>query len=451
MKKTLHGVVETLAVMIAAAAVALFAACSDGTKSDDPDDPDGPDNTIKYTITFKLGYETSKSPPASKKVEAGKAAGTLPNPIRGAWDFTGWKDASDTPYTKDTIINGDVTLIAQWDFVPGPTNPFITDRFTADPAAFIDDDGTVYLVCGEDQLPPNAPSNEYFRIVGWHMYSTTDMKTFKYENFLLRSDDFSFGTTNSAWASQIIKGLDGKYYFYVTVHYNGGGYEDVIGVAVAENPTGPYVPVQTPLVRHSWVQQDTGYERSDNIDPTVLIDDDGTAYLVWGQLQPRIAKLKENMTEIERPIKLLFPPEWKTEDRCEEGPFLYKRNGIYYMIYASMRLNSSNGNAVAETISYSMAPSLDGPWTDGVVISDTAPNSYTIHPAVIEFNGQAYIFYHNGNLRIPDPVGGTGQIWTGATGRRSLCVDYLYFNEDGTIKFVDVRSDKGLSEPPVDE
>ena len=406
------------------------------------------------TVTFDLGFTTNGMPPEPITVKKGESAGSnFPkNPSRPTWDFTGWKDSSDAKYNGNTIINDDVTLKAFWNFIPGPMNPFITDRFTADPAAFIDDDDTAYIVCGEDALPPNAPSNEYFRIPRWLIYSTKDMKTFKYEAKILESDDFTYGQKNTAWASQAIKGRDGKYYFYGTVLYNGGGYEMVIAVAVADKPTGPWKQATTaPLVRNNMVVNDTGYAGNDNIDPTVFIDDDGSAWLCWGQRKPRIAKLKENMIEIERPIKLLFPDTWTSQDRCEEGPFLYKRNGMYYMVYASMKMNGAN--PIAETISYAMAPSLEGPWTDGVRITDCAPgvngqgNSYTVQPAVFDFQGQTYLFYHNASLKLTME---DGSIWEGNTGRRSLCVDYLYFNADGTIQFVDVRNFNGISVPPVD-
>jgi len=346
-------------------------------------------------------------------------------------------------------------------FVPGPTNPFITDRFTADPAAFLDDDGTVYIICGNDVLPPGFES-ENFRISQWLIYSTKDMKTFEFENVLMKSDDFTYGQANSAWASQAIRGLDGRYYFYGTVMWNGGGYEQVISVAMANEPKGPWAQAGTsPLVRNTMVSQDTGNSET-NIDPTVLIDDDDTAWLVWSQRRPRIAKLRDNMIAIERPIKLLFPADWTSQDRYEEGPFLYKRNGIYYMIYASMRVNE-RGEEIAETISYSMAkedpnnPGLEwligksGVWSNGVPITGSAPgldgqgNSYTIHPAVLDFKGQTYLFYHNAALKVTQE---DGSVWGGTTGRRSLCVDYLYFNADGTIQFVDVRNPAGLSVPP---
>jgi beta-xylosidase len=334
------------------------------------------------------------------------------------------------------------------DLKNGPENPIFRDRFTADPATFINGD-TLYIVCGEDVLPPDAPPKEYFRMPHWLLYSTQDMKSFKYEGIMCKSHDFPFAAPNTAWASQAIKGPDGKYYFYVTVGLGEKGYPHVVGVAVAENPVGPYIPCDQPLVTPAMVKEDTGYTREDDIDPTVFIDDDGSAYLSWGQLKPRVAKLKENMIEIERPIKMLFHEGWKSEDRFEEGPWFYKRGKWYYMFYASMRLDGDT--PIAETLSYAMAESIHGPWTDGAVFTDCAPgvngigNSYTIHPAVVDWQGQTYLFYHNAALTLNV----NGEEWQGATGRRSLCVNYLYFDDSGKPQFVDVRTFTGISVPPI--
>jgi uncharacterized repeat protein (TIGR02543 family) len=414
--------------------IAMLAACSDGTKSDDPG------NTIKHTVSFELGYETSKTPPAQKTVDAGKAVGSLPTPVRPTYDFTGWKDASGKAYTGATIINGDVTLTAQWHFEPGTANPIFRNLFTADPAPLVVDD-VVYIVCGNDDLPPGASGD--YRIKQWLMYSTTDMKTFKYEGEILQSESFRFGQPNSAWASQIIQGLDGKFYFYVTVLSSLGGYEQVIGVAVADEVTGPYEPQYNPVVRASWTSGDAQVN-TQNIDPTVLIDDDGKAYLMWGQ-SPVYAELNDDMISIKRPIKKWPPtaenPEgWKSPDTYDEGPYLFKRGGYYYMFYPS-----GIAQVRYERISYSMAPSFNGPWTDGVRITDGG-GCFTIHPGVLDFKGQTYLFYHGQDLSLEFD----GVTWNGGTGRRSVAVDYLYFNEDGTITPFDL-TDAGISVPPKDE
>jgi len=442
-----------------------FSACSNDK------DAKGNEEAKDCTITFELGFTTSRTPPEPITVKKGASAGSdFPvNPSRTIWDFTGWKDSSGEVYDGNTIINDDVTLTASWYFPPGPSNPFITDRFTADPAAFVDGK-TVYLVCGEDTLPPD--DNSDFRIKQWLIYSTTDMKTFNFENVLMKSDDFTYGNPNTAWASQAIKGLDGRYYFYGTVVHKTMGTE-AISVASSDYPTGPWKQAgTTALVTSTMANQDTPQFQGINIDPTVFIDDDETAWVCWSQTTPRIAKLEDSMIKIERPIKYLFPTSWKSEHRYTEGPFLYKRGKVYYLFYASM----STG---AETISYSMARDTEGVglagligqegvWSDGVPITGFAPgpdgrgNSYTIHPAILDFKGQTYLFYHSAALSITQE---DGSVWEGTTGRRCLCVDYLYFNEDGTVKLfdnpdpngrpakiaVDVRNPAGLSVPPKDK
>jgi hypothetical protein len=382
-----------------------------------------------------------QTPPISIIIKAGNSAGSAfpGNPTRPTWDFTGWRDEHGIMFTRNTVINNDITLTASWNFTSGTPNPIIRDRFTADPAALVDGD-TVYIFVGHDNLPPSAPTTEYFRIPHWLLYSSQDMKTFNYEGVVLKSEDFSFGTANTAWASQAIRGLDNKYYFYVTVN---GSQGQTIGVAVADHITGPYIPVQTPIVTNSMVNADTGINTNDNIDPTVFIDDDGSAYLMWGQNPPRMAKLKSNMTEIERPVKRVTQDGWRSQDVYVEGPFLYKRDNFYYLMYASGWPNN------AETISYAMADNINGPWTNGVRLTGNASSagggySYTIHPAAIDFKGQAYLFYHNAMLTLEVD----GVTWAGGGGRRSIAVDYLYYNEDGTIQPFEVTN-TGLSIPPA--
>jgi len=379
-------------------------------------------------------------------------------------------------------------------FVPGPTNPIITDNFTADPAPIVVGD-TLYLVVGKDELPPSSDGGvggEWFRITKWLMYSTKDMKKFTLadvenkhdeQGVILNSEDFTFGSVvqaakaRFAWASQIIQGRDGKFYFYVTLELPTN--ERVVGVAVADDILGPYDPQPAPVVRVSWVTNDTGLSNFNdkNIDPTALIDTDGTAYLMWGQ-SPLIAelisdkdspdymiKLKRTIDTAKNPIwrwagyaKSSTTPDpasdnpftaknpngWQSEDQYDEGPYLFKRGNWYYMFYPS-----GIDQAGHERISYSMAPTIKGPWTDGKRITDGAPAlkeqySFTTHPGVVEFKGQTYLFYHNATLSVPQE---DGTIWEGATARRSVAVEYLYFNEDGTIPFVTL-SKEGLSVPP---
>jgi hypothetical protein len=96
------------------------------------------------------------------------------------------------------------------------------------------------------------------------------------------------------------------------------------------------------------------------------------------------------------------------------------------------------GGGFGETINYSTAEKITGPWTFRGQVTGSAENSFTIHPGVVDFKGHTYLFYHNGKL---DRDGQTGQSL-----RRSVCVDELFFNEDGTIKEV-VQTKAGITEP----
>jgi hypothetical protein len=104
-----------------------------------------------------------------------------------------------------------------------------------------------------------------------------------------------------------------------------------------------------------------------------------------------------------------------------EAPFLFKRNGVYYLAYA--RGNPRTGGNPA-TIDYATASQPLGPWTYRGRILDTVTNTTTNHCAIVEFGDQWYVVYHNGMLA------GGGEF------RRSVCIDKLYFNDDGTIQQV---------------
>lgn len=286
------------------------------------------------------------------------------------------------------------------------SNPIIRDVFTADPAAMVYND-KVYLYVGHDE----AKDGEMFTMHDWLCYTSTDMKTWTKFGSIMKATDFKWAK-GDAWASQVIE-KNGKFYFYVTVtganQYSGRA----VGVAVGNSPTGPFVDARgTPLVSENMTQNGKAW---DDIDPTVFIDDDGQAYLSWGNPFCYFAKLKPNMTEIDGAITRITPPNYG------EAPWLHKRNGIYYLTYAAFVAPTNS-----EQICYATATSINGPWTYRGILTGTAKNSYTIHPAIIEFKGQPYFFYHNATLTL----NGQGP----ALGRRSVCLEYLCYNADGTIK-----------------
>ena len=290
----------------------------------------------------------------------------------------------------------------------GAQNPIICDRYTPDPAPYVHGD-TLYLFVDHDD---DKTLNGYFTMKDWLLYSTVDMVNWTYRGTPMTGDTFSkwAKTDNDCWASQCIE-RNGKWYWYVTATYANGGYP-AIGVAVADNPAGPYKdPIGKPLVK-GWFK----------IDPTVFIDDNGQAYLYYGNNNLWYVKLNKGMTsftgsEVSVNVKneTAFGPHKneKGDPNFEEASWLYKRNEKYYLEYAA--------GGVPEHWAYSTADKPTGPWTYRGKILKEAEGSFTIHGGSVEFKGHYYMFYHNGKL----PNGGGF--------KRSTCIEEFTPNEDGTI------------------
>ncbi|MBQ8483398.1 MAG: family 43 glycosylhydrolase [Bacteroidales bacterium] len=292
-------------------------------------------------------------------------------------------------------------------------NPLVRDNYTADPAPMVASDGRLYVFCGHDECFEDRPGYEGkygFNITEWLCYSTEDMHTWTDHGVVMKPTDFDW-SVGEAWASQVVE-ADGKYWFYVSTQCGDPDCK-AIGVAVADSPAGPYADaIGRPLIVDDMTPNGPRGWWND-FDPTVMIDDDGTPWLCWGNGTCFLVRLKRNMTELDGEIKVL-PME-----NYVEGPWLYKRDGRYYNVYASM----GQGR---ETISYAMAPSVEGPWTYMGELTGMGDDSFTIHPGVIDYKGKSYLFYHNSTLSLD----GYGP----ATGRRSICVDEMFYNTDGTIR-----------------
>lgn len=294
-------------------------------------------------------------------------------------------------------------------------NPIIWDRYTADPAPYVHGD-TLYLFVDHDE---DVTKNGYFTMKDWLLYSTVDMVNWTYLGTPLTGETFKAWakTDNDCWACQCVE-RDGKWYWYVTATVKDGGYPG-IGVAVADNPAGPYHdPINKPLVK-GWGK----------IDPTVMIDDNGRAYLFYGNNALWLARLTNSMTsitgsemEVNTKSENAFGPykgyndDGTPKTNFEEASWIYKRNGKYYLEYAA--------GGVPEHWAYSTADKINGPWTYQGKMMGTADGSFTIHGGSVEYKGHYYLFYHNGKL-----PGGGGY-------KRSTCVEEYTPNEDGTLPFI---------------
>jgi hypothetical protein len=287
-------------------------------------------------------------------------------------------------------------------------NPIVQTRFTADPAPMVYHN-TVYLYTSHDENDATS-----FKMNNWLCYTTTDMVNWTDHGAVASLKDFRWasphvsgwgGFENGAWAPQCIE-RDGKFYMYCPVQGRG------IGVLVANNPLGPFVdPLGKSLIGPQF----------DSIDPTVFVDDDGQAYLYWGNPNLWYVKLNRDMVSFSgEPVKdSSFTKVQGHPDHFhyQEGPWFYKRQGHYYMVYAS--------TCCPEGIGYAMSTGPTGPWTFKGYVMEPSPASSGNHPGVIDFKGRSYVFGFNYYLNY---------LRTNVhRERRSVCIEQFTYNPDGTI------------------
>jgi arabinoxylan arabinofuranohydrolase len=276
-------------------------------------------------------------------------------------------------------------------------NPIVQTRFTADPAPMVHD-GVVYLYTSHDEDDADG-----FKMLDWRLYSSTDMVNWTDRGVAASLKTFPWAVqSNDAWAPQAIA-RNGKFYLYVPISVAGKP-KNVIAVAVADRPEGPFRDaLGKPLIAPA----------SDNIDPTVWIDDDGQAYLYWGNPDLWYVKLNKDMVSYAGPITKVEP---RITD-YQEGPWFYKRKGHYYMAFAS--------TCCSEGIGYAMSEKPTGPWTYKGPIMDHDTRATGNHPGIIDFKGSSYVFgfsyEHNFALT---PIHHE---------RRSVSVAKFEYNPDGTI------------------
>jgi beta-xylosidase len=295
-------------------------------------------------------------------------------------------------------------------------NPIVQHIYTADPAPLVHN-GRVYLYTGHDE-----DGSTYFTMKDWRVWSSADMVNWTDHGSPMGVGTFSWASKD-AWAGQAVE-RNGKFYWYVPVVNRATG-RMAIGVGVADSPTGPFRDaIGHPLVENG------------EIDPTVMIDGSGQAYLYWGNPNLWYVKLNSDMISYSGSATKIplttagFGTRTGDANRptlYEEGPWVYQRNGLYYNVFAA--------KCCSEFIAYSTATSPTGPWTYRGTVMPTQGGSFTNHPGVVDFKGGSYFFYHNGAL----PGGG------GYT--RSVAVEKFSYNSDGTIPTITMSSG---GPPPAD-
>ena len=295
-------------------------------------------------------------------------------------------------------------------------NPIITDLFSADPTARVFNN-KVYVYPSHDILPPEGQRQDWFCMEDYHVFSSENLTEWTDHGMIVTQNKVPWVRPNSysMWAPDCVY-RNGKYYFYFpSSPASGGGF--AVGVAIADNPEGPFVPVAEPI------------KGVNGIDPCVLQASDGNAYIFWGN--GRCAKLKENMIELadDNPKEKV---KWGNREmemigvnclqglpnRQAEGPFAFEYNGNYYLTYPYVRENT-------EVLGYAMSKNPMGPYEyKGLIMAEHANGCWTNHHSIINYKGQWYLFYHHNDLSPKDDK------------RRSVCIDKLFFNPDGTIQEV---------------
>lgn len=281
-------------------------------------------------------------------------------------------------------------------------NPFIKDQFTADPTARVFE-GKVYVYPSHDV----DCGTDWFCMKDYHVFSSENLVDWEDHGVILHQNDVAWVDTSAdaMWAPDAME-KDGTYYFYFpaisdsTLDFPGRA----IGVATSNTPEGPFIPEPEPI------------DGVAGIDPNVFIDKDGQAYIYWSGGGLFGAKLKDNMLELDsEPVRFDedFPSGFK------EGPFMFERDGAYYFTFPHVIENT-------EALVYSTGDNPMGPFEyQGIIMDEHPSECWTNHHSIVNYEGQWYLFYHH-NDYSPD-----------FDKNRSIRVDSLFFNGDGSIQKVE--------------
>lgn len=297
-------------------------------------------------------------------------------------------------------------------------NPVVTHKFTCDPAPLVYND-TLFIFTGQD-----AGGQSGYNIKNWCCFATTDMKHFWEYNTPLQAADFTWNTGKYAYAAQVIA-RNGKFYWYVSTNNTG------IGVAVSDRPEGPYKDVlgRALLTNSNSTGGNTNSWRT--IDPTVYIDDDNQAWLIWGNGDCWCCKLNPDMISFDTNYGVKkITINGSLDFPYTEAPWIHKYNNKYFLSFAA---------GFPERIEYAVADKIEGPYTYVGILNEIAGNSMTNHQGIVQYKNNWYFIYHNGGAQ---PSGGSYS--------RSMCIDKLEYDSLGLCKPV-IMTTKGVKmlEAPI--
>ena len=292
-------------------------------------------------------------------------------------------------------------------------NPIIRDQFSADPSALVVGDEVYVFPSHDIKAPAEYARKDWFCMADYHVFSSKNLTDWKDHGVIV--DQWTAPWVNekgySMWAPDC-KEHNGSYYFFwpagARAMQTADGRRSMggnrVGVAIAHNPQGPYIPQPTPL------------EGVGGIDPCIFVDDDGTGYLVMPGIT--ITKMNDDWLSVSTDPADRHRVEEVPTKGLVEGPYLFKHNGKYYMTFPWAR-------NVEEVLAYCMADNIFGPYKFmGVFFEEHENKCWTNHHSIIEFKGQTYLFYHH-NDYSPE-----------FDKNRAVCADSIFFEPDGSIRMV---------------
>jgi arabinoxylan arabinofuranohydrolase len=276
------------------------------------------------------------------------------------------------------------------------SNPIITTAYSADPSAHVFN-GRMYVYASHDRNDARQ-----FDMIDYHVYSSDDLQNWKDHGIAFRLSD-------SKWARSHLWAPDcafwkGKYYLFYPAQDAAGNFH--IGVAISDSPAGPFVDKGSPILG------------ADGDDPSIFIDGN-TPYLIWADNAATIARMKPDLTELaEAPRKL------SGIDNFFEGPWIFKRRGLYYLTYPAFKPGGVGRGGHGQNYDYATAKDPMGPYTYKGPFTQSGPGGDNIHGSQVEWNGTWYCFYHDFSTSVGKP----GHGFT-----RAVKMDEMYFTADGSI------------------
>nr|WP_288837655.1 family 43 glycosylhydrolase [uncultured Flavobacterium sp.] len=303
-----------------------------------------------------------------------------------------------------------ITILSTNSYSQNPLN-FGSKIFTADPSAHVWKDGKMYVYTSHDE----ECQTDFF-MKDWYAFSSSDLVNWTDHGVIFSIKDLNWAD-NFAWAPDCAY-KNGKYYFCFPV---GTGFKDRvnpknstkwmgIGIAVSDSPTGPF---KDAIGKPLWT---TPYAN----DPCLFIDDDGKGYIYFnGGGDYLVAEMNNDLLSVKGEMYKMDMGDYKPK---REGPWVFKRNGIYY--YTMPEEN--------RILTYYTAKSPKGPWKYQGIIMDQEGESNN-HHSIVEYKGKWVLFYH----RWLENKSECGEK------QRQVCAENLFFNEDGTIQKIN-RTDLGV-------